>query len=444
MLFCICICWGSVLHSTVCVSSIEAKIIDAFNLSYTEFALLSNVVLTIAAIFGSFFVPFIINLVNKNVYSAVILSNMLIVIGQTLLTIFFWLLPVNNSNSNHASEIRIGLYLCRFVTGFGCGMCYSCLNSLLSIWFAKSQWSSMAAQCMDLAIELGNASARYTYIVFYDINQQFYQPFILSICVGLLGLAGSIFAWWYEKEFIKSFSNGSASGDTDTGVDYNYLSKNVIKLCKNTLCSYNCNNLILWMLLISFGICYGNCYAVFTQTELAFVKKYNITDYQAEIILGTLNICKFATGPICGFIVSKYIPIDSIKHLSFGCIIGSMLFVICGLLYICSDSVNSSNTIGLSNPMPWIFIVCFSFADSIFFGCAYPIIYKLTPIELTSLINSVNAAMFLFQIIFQSYMFALIAQLSDYDHAFWFLASLAVLGTLLMQFVYLISDKVSS
>ena len=72
MMTCVCISYLSLFHSSVCVSAIEEKIIDLFDITLSEFGLLSDSILLLAGCPAAFFTPQIIYLLNNNIYHAMI------------------------------------------------------------------------------------------------------------------------------------------------------------------------------------------------------------------------------------------------------------------------------------------------------------------------------------------------------------------------------------
>ena len=174
-------------------------------------------------------------------------------------------------------------------------------------------------------------------------------------------------------------------------------------------------------------------------TASVIYNKFNLTDFEAEIILATLPLCKIVTGPLCGWINAKLIAYiskkgvkegedidqETVKMFAVSCVIGSLLFITCGLIYILSNEQDNSNGINISQP--WIFIVCFSFADSIYFGSAYAMIYVLTPTQYTSLFNSIMSMVTHLFVAILTCLFEIVIQFAGYDLA-WLVISLLVIS----------------
>ena len=469
ILFYGCISWMCLFHSTVCISAIQEDISNIMSLSDVEFSLLSTVLLALTAMMTAPFATAIINRwLDDSIYHGVIFGNVVIFISQIMFVI---IISVSHEMDKNGLG-NIALLLCystRIIAGFGIGINFSCLNSLQSIWFSKSEYVSMAAQLMDLSVEAGATIAKYSYIAIYKINNQLYQPFLISVTICIVAIICSIIAQRDEVEFInyinKKFnididdlmlisythaSNSNSHSNSNSNLNSN---SDDIKNKINILCTWKLkdNITLLCICILSFGIAVGFYNTIYSQTEISFVYKFNLTDYQAETILATLPLCKIITGPLCGWINAKLITYiinndnndnsdqddeiekKTVTMFAIGCIIGAILFVVCGLIYILSNQENNSQ--GINIAQPWIFIVCFSFADSIFFGSAFSTIYVLTPTQYTSLFNGIAAmASYLF-IALLTCLFEIVIQFASYDSAWIFITLLQVVSGLLQAII---------
>ena len=459
-----CISWVSVFHSTFCISAIQQDMSNLLVLTDVEFSLLSTVILAFTAMIAAPFATKIVNrFLNESIYNGVIFGNILICIAQVIFVIIMFVSTIINNKYTVLSF----LFLTRAIAGFGIGINFSYLNSLQSIWFAKSEYVSMAAQIMDLSIEAGASTAKYTYIAIYNINNEMYQPFLISVGLSICATLGSIIAQRDEINFIKHVKS-SFGGDIDTKYtksddDNDNINGNnghddtSIIGTMRTLCDrYELNNNItlLWICIMSFGISVGFYSTIYSQTEVSFIHKFNLTDYQAEVILATLPLCKIVTGPLCGWINAKLIVLVSqdetssqkdidrktLRLFAVACVIGSILFIICGLIYIFSSQENNSN--GLNIAAPWIFIVCFSFADSIYFGSAYSMIYVLTPTQYTSLFNGISAMLSYLFTGALTCLFEVVIQFGSYNLAWVFISLVIFVSTVLQTVIISLLDFV--
>ena len=461
-----CISWVSVFHTTFCVSAIQEDMSNLLFLTDVEFSLLSTVILAFTAMIAAPFATKIVNrFLNESIYNGVIFGNVQIFIAQVMFVVIMFV----STKINNKYTVLSFLFLTRTIAGFGVGINFSNLNSLQAIWFAKSEYVTMAAQIMDLSIEAGVSIAKYTYIAIYNINNDMYQPFLISVGLSICAILGSIVAQRDEINFIEyvktSFGGDitldtkyTRSDDNDNGNDNNrYDDDSSIIGTMRTLCDGNQlnNNLtLLWICMVSFGISVGFYTTIYSQTEVSFSDKYNLTDYEAEIMLATLPLCKIVTAPLSGWINSKLIvsasqdeissqkDIDkkTVRIFAIACLIGSVLFIICGLIYIFSNQENNSN--GLSITAPWIFIVCYSFGDSIYFGSADSMIYFLTPTQYTSLFNSISAMLSYFFTGAITCLFEVVIQFGSYDLAWVFISLLIFVSTILQTIIISLLDFV--
>ena len=455
-----CISWISVFHTTFCVSAIQEEISILLSLSDVEFSLLSTVILSLTAMIAAPFATEIVNrFLDHNIYYGVIFGNGVICISQLLFVII-----ISMSNTIENRHITVSMcFIARSIAGFGIGINFSCLNALQSIWFSKSKYVSMAAQIMDLSIETGAALAKYTYIGIYNINNEMYQPFLISVGLSIFATLGAIFAEHDEIAFVNdtnskfniNIGKDEYTQTEDESGNYNLGIVNRLKrLCT---CQLRDNLTLLWISIMSFGIAVGFYSTMYSQTEVSFIHKFNLTDFEAEIVLATLPLCKIVTGPLCGWInaklisyisnkgvkqdedthpkTEKYIEQETVKMFAVSCVIGTLLFIACGLIYILSNEQDNNNGINISQP--WIFIVCFSFADSIYFGSAYAMIYVLTPTQYTSLFNSIMSMVTYLFIAILSCLFEIMIQFFGYDLA-WLLISLLVVISGSLQVIILI------
>ena len=498
-----CISWMCLFHTTVCISAIQEDISNILSLSDVEFSLLSTVILALTAMMTAPFATAIINRwLDDSIYHGVIFGNVVIFISQIMFVI---IISVSHEMDKNGLG-NIALLLCystRIIAGFGIGINFSCLNSLQSIWFSKSEYVSIAAQLMDLSIEAGATVAKYSYIAIYRINNQLYQPFLMSVIICICAIICSIMAKRDELEFINNINkkfntdidnlmlisytrteskdnNSNSNSNSNSATPWPNSHSDDINIVNrlSIICKWKLkdNVTLLCICILSFGIASGFYNTIYSQTEISFIYKFNFTDYQAETVLATLPLCKIITGPLCGWINAKlitYIINDhedrhnqhghynqhdhhhhheheerkdehdinsnieiekkTITMFAIGCIIGAILLVVCGLIYILSNQENNSQ--GLNVAQPWIFIVCFSFADSIYFGSAFSIIYVLTPTQYTSLFNGIAAmANYLF-IALLTCLFEIVIEFSSYDSAWIFITLLAVISGLLQAII---------
>ena len=377
----LCTIWMATYHCIFSISALQTTLMNDLSLDNTQFALLTSIVFLFAML-SALFTPWIINIIG--IYWCLIFASFICIIGQSIfiMGIFF--------------KTQTYLYFGRILIGITLGIDDVAVNTTNSLWFAKSKWVSMAFLLLSQTLEIGSVTARYCIIPLRNIRNSLIDPFILGIALGILSLISSFLMLYLDRIYLKN--SDLVQRFKIHGFDMNRI-KNMVNF-ERDFGLIRQFSLKLWLIIIFITLGFSNIETFVSQMTNVFVDKYNMTEWNANLLLSSTTVVGAVLNPFWGWIAFKYswtLPWFSVLSQIVG-IIGFWLFAFV------------HNDIGL-----WVGIILFVLSMEWYFSSAFAELYIICPVHLLSVANSINAAMYLFGAVVETYLFGQIADIAGYQ-----------------------------
>lgn len=399
--------WVATWHCLLSVSALESSMLEYYNLSNSEFALLSSIVF-FCAIPSTLTAPYLIE--KTNVYILLIIANLTLILAQSLVAI-----ACTDQNRGYLTPFNMFLlYLGRGLTGVTLGFEDVTINSIATLWYSKSPWVSTSFIILTGTVEIGGLTARWClpYINSKIINSDEYSDSIsitytVGVGIGIIAAIACVVVYYLDQKFVKQVTNGDkkklekANKILQFNRDFRLIKKFSINL---------------WYLMIIIMFCWTIIECWTTQISEPLISKYGVNETEADLVLSFSCILAIFLNPVWSYLTKIFY-----NQMIYFVLLSIILFGISLNIYIFSSYTNDKMK---SIPM-WIASIIFMIAYEIFFASAFGLLYAISAIELLSLINSVNAFMYLLFGVIEIQLFGVIAD-QDHGNYDWSLISMLV------------------
>lgn len=380
-------------HISLNTSGLQETLMTEFNMSNTQFSLLSTL-FYLFAIFGAFTAPTITN--QWNVYISFNIGQLFLFLNSVLLVLLLYTTETHYINDQVSLYI---VYTLRSLMGIGFGLSSSVVSSIIKIWFTQSKWSPVALSLLSFTIEIGFITARYLIYLVYSLNNSLYQAYLLSAILSLISLFASFGTIIIEKEFLKIFYQRLTIEFENVAID----NKAVVNSNK-VLLKFNrdYSKIVefpyrLWLIILFISLTIGNTETFQSQMLDAFVLKYNISESYGDFAMSIMYCFTLIIIPLFTY-YSKYVY----KYLKVLIIIGPLLKLISCIIFLLSP-------IGTNYALLFSCTFIYSIGIEIVFAGCFPLLYIYSPLQLTSIVTSINTICFLFSGVIFTFLFGFIA-----------------------------------
>ena len=416
VLACLCFVWTSLYHCILSIGSLEDILLTQYNLSNSTFSLLSSTVF-FTAIIACLLAPYFVE--KTNVYKTLIFGQMSVTMGQIFTSLACYLVYANNKTSFSTFYIII-LFFGRGLIGFSLGIADVAVNSICTLYFGASPFASTAFLILASTLELGIITARYGLVPIATMHTKLvtnsdgestklfaiYSSFWVGVGISLISVFSCYLAYYYEKQFVKKHlsvvNQSSIQFDRRLSLIREFDGK-------------------IWIIIILITIGFANIETWVTQMSEPLVAKFGCNETQSDLILSTVCVMAFVFNPIWAIITRKFGLLKEFAVLSMALMVISMMIDV--------FAAHSDNCV--RNWAVWSGVLLYIFGTELFFASLFPLLYANTDLKLVSVVNSVNATLYLLSGVLQTYLFGIAADVNDgYG---WSMMSLAV--TALFGFV---------
>ncbi len=414
-----CTLWSSTYNSVLSVSALETSMRSELSMTNTQFALLTTV-LFFSAIFTALLSPFITN--KYDIYWTLIIASFCVILGQTIFTVGIeCILYLHLQNT---SNYYILLYVGRAFIGFGLGIENVSVSTIASLWFGKSKWLSLAVMILSQTVDIGIVTARDVLApIKTDIGKDnLARPFYFGIVFGGISLISSFLMLYLEKVYIrnsKTFQNNDK-----------YKNVNLTKLDQNfgLIKEFPAH---IWLCILFIMIACSLCETYSTQMTDAYVYTFKLSQWNADLLMSLTSFCGVIGCPLWGIIVSKYGGLTYFAMISQIAMILSS-FILGYQLFIGHEIENNKYLLYLA----WSSMIGFVLSQEWYIASGFSMLYSNCPVYLISVINSVNAVLYLFGGVITTYLFGLFADLYGYEWSNIMMACVAFCGLVIAIIIH--------
>ena len=410
--------WFTCYHCLVQVSALEETLIDAYNLTDVEFSFFSTIALFFA-IFSAFLTPHIA--AKLNIYMSLIIAQTILVISQII-----WTIGCSLTLHKPLSQpvILLIFYTNRILFGISLGITDVSLISVIDIWFAHSVYSPIATQISIVFLNIGSLSARYILSPIYQLNDELYQTGLVSLSIAVIGLISTLIL--RNNEFVYRSEEVSSQWQYDTIPHSTHNTVIKLRVSYHKLSQISG---ITWTIMVYISFIWGNGDTVSSQLSEPLIDKFNMTEWQANLVLSLINVMTIVLSPIVAWIMYKY------DYYTYWMIISPILQAVSFFVYVLADNVSADdddeNGGGLSNITAWLIVILFVLGNVGSYGSSFPALYETARVDLISLVNGVNAMMFLSSGMLLTFIFGQVAQVyGDFNGSVLILAVVYILAAL--------------
>ena len=405
VLICVCFSLFSTYHCITAFSSLQDDMMSQFNLSDSEFSLMTTI-LFVFAVFASLACPILIT--RTNVYITLIIGQSVLTFGQFCIMISCAIVGKHGS-SIYAIYV---IYFGRGLIGVGLAVGDVCVNIIIDIWFVDTKWSVSAIYMNSLMLELGVASSRYLLVLIDDINDDIWQAYLFGFFCGIIAICGGYMALLFEKSFILShhINDNNEDGGSVSTIDHGFESD--FRLIKKF-------DIKLWIIIFIICICDANEETYLTSMTEALMEKYNLSESEADFLLSLSVYCAIILFPIWGYI-SKYVSLTIYFLIaSLCCMVTSMS------IFVLSKSTDD----GLASPVPYIAAFIQIMGSQWYYPNAWAIFFIICPNDILPVASSFTAVSYLLCGAAEIQLFGVLADLTaGYTFSMIMVAVLAFFG----------------
>eukprot|EP01083_Nonionella_stella_P092309 258374_1 len=376
--------WIASYHCILCIGALEDSMMISYNLTNTEFSLLSTLTF-LFAIFGSLFCPKLIQIIN--LYNTMFLSASLATLGQIIFT-FGVLFP----SKQHALYI---MYLGRICLGIGYGIQNVTIYSTVNVWFQGNKWLSFALNTVNSTYEIGVLTSRYCLVPLYQLTNQLYVPYLIGIAMGSISILFSVAMIFIERHFTnihsESLQHTNSTHIINLDTDFTKMKQFNIKV---------------WLIILLIMIGWSSCETFGTQITDPFMITFGISEKNVNMLLSAQSICALTIAQLWGWFNSKY---GYLSHF----LILSMLLMSVGMsillvhMNLNDDITLSSPVVGAVNAV--LIIIVYVVGLQQFFAVSFTCLLLSCPMELSSIVNSVAAIGYMIASVIETDLFGVIA-----------------------------------
>ena len=383
--------------------------IDTFNLSDDQFSLYTSIVFGFAALISPF-CPYIIR--KMGLYNSMTFASISVTVGHVMfLCALFYVLE----NKLSITSSIIIQYCGRIFIGIGYGIQNITIYTTVNIWFKDNQWLEFAINCVNITFDLGMLTVRYCILPLYRVSgSNLFIAYSLGFMLSVLSIIGCIMMQKYENIYIKKAQQALATEQIETEralTQQTTVSDTSLHVeLDSDLRKIRHFNLKIWLIIIYIVIGWSAVETFINQFTLPLMIYFNITEEYANILLSASSLCALTLGLFWGWIISKY------GYLSYYLMSSMFLFFLCLLIiqiYGLMD-LELENVLKDSNyVVVWIAIACFITGIQHYFVSSFACLFTVTPVEYSSIANSITAFLFLLGSMLESYLFGILVVSGD-------------------------------